>query len=130
MTGAVTANMGTDGNGKLQIKLELPLAHGADAKVAGNYQLIGNRVVARMPNWPPLSQVSAPAGIQRQRREHARETNARFLGGAVLVSISTRRDGAIDVNAQGTLDASALQSALGQPLFGRLRAAAPPGVRT
>ncbi len=118
MTGAVTANMGAVGNGKLQIKLELPLAHLADAKVAGNYQLIGNRVSIDA-DWPPLSQVSARLEFS-DSGVSMRATNARFLGGPVLVSISTQRDGAIDVNAQGTLDASALQSALGQPLLRQL----------
>jgi uncharacterized protein (TIGR02099 family) len=118
MTGAITANMGAVGNGKLQLKLELPLTHLADTKVEGNYQLIGNRV-SFDADWPPVSQVSARLAFS-DSGVSMRGVNARFLGGPAAVSISTQRDGAIAVNANGTLDAAALQPALGQPALRQL----------
>ena len=93
MTGGVTANMGALGNGKLQLKLDLPLAHPADTKVEGNYQLIGNHVSIDA-DWPPVSQVSALLEFS-ENGVNMRAVNAQFLGGPVAVSISTQRDGAL-----------------------------------
>ncbi len=118
MIGGITANMGAAGNGKLQLKLDLPLAHLADAKVAGNYRLIGNRVSIE-PDWPPVSQVSGRLEFT-DRGVNMRAVEAQFLGGPVVVGIATRADGDVAVDARGTLDMTALRSALEQPLLRRL----------
>ncbi|MGP1683266.1 MAG: YhdP family phospholipid transporter, partial [Giesbergeria sp.] len=111
----ISANMGAAGNGRLQLKLELPLARLADTKVAGSYQLIGNQVSIDAA-WPPLSQVNGrleftDSGVSM------RAVNAQFLGGPVALSIASQRDRSVDVNARGTLNAAALQSVLQQPLL-------------
>jgi len=119
MIGGITENMGALGNGKLELKLDLPLAHLADSKVAGSYQLVRNQVRID-PEWPAVSQVSGrleftDSGVSM------RAVKAQFLGGPVVVGIATRPDGNVAVDAHGTLDAAALQSALAQPLLRRLR---------
>jgi uncharacterized protein (TIGR02099 family) len=119
MIGGVTENMSALGKGKLRLKLDLPLGHLDDAKIAGSYLLLGNQVRID-PDWPAVSQVSGrleftDGGVSM----HA--VKARFLGGPAVVGIATRPDGNVAVNAYGTLDAAALQSALGQPLLRRLR---------
>jgi len=115
LTGGITANMGAAGTGRLQLKLDLPLARLAETKVAGSYQFIGNRVSID-PDWPPVEQVSGrleftDSGVSM------RAVNAQFLGGPVAVSIANQRDGSIAVNARGTLNAALLPSALEQPLL-------------
>ena len=115
LTGGITANMGAAGNGRLQLKLDLPLARLAETKVAGSYQFIGNQVSIDT-DWPPVAQVSGrleftDSGVSM------RAVNAQFLGGPVAVSIANQRDGSIAVNARGTLNAALLQSALEQPLL-------------
>lgn len=115
LTGGITANMGAAGNGRLQLKLDLPLARLTETKVAGSYQFVGNRVSID-PDWPPVEQVSGrleftDSGVSM------RAVNAQFLGGPVAVSMANQRDGSIAVNARGTLNAALLQSVLEQPLL-------------
>jgi len=115
LIGGVTADMSAVGNGKLQLKLDLPLARPREVKVAGSYQLIGNQVRID-PDWPPVSQVSGRLEFT-DSSVNMRAVNAQFLGGPVLVGIASQRDGSIAVNARGTLNAAALQAALEQPLL-------------
>ncbi len=118
LAGGITANMGAKGDGRLQLKLELPLARLADAKVAGSYQMSGNQV-SLDADWPPLSQVSGRLEFT-DKGVSMRAVNAQFLGGPVAFGIATEGDRSVDVNARGTLNAAALQSALEQPLLRRL----------
>ena len=118
LTGGITANMQASGNGKLQLKLELPLAHLADTKVAGSYQLIGNQISVE-PGWPALSQASGRVEFT-ESGVSARALNAQLLGGPVGVSIVSQRDGGIGVNARGTLNAANLRSAFDQPALRQL----------
>ena len=121
LTGGITANMGATGSGKLQLNLELPLARLADVKLAGSYQIAGNQISID-PDWPPLSQ----AGGRLEFTEtgvSTRALNAQFLGGPVAVKLASQRDGSVAVEAKGTLNASALQAALEQPLLRRLSGA-------
>jgi uncharacterized protein (TIGR02099 family) len=118
MTGGFTANMGAAGNGRLQLRLELPLARLAETKVAGNYQFLGNRVSIEA-DWPPLEQVSGRVEFT-ESGVSMRAVNAQLLGGPVAISVANQRDGSVAVNARGTLNAALLQSALGQPLLRQL----------
>ena len=115
LTGGITANMGATGNGKLQLKLDLPLARPTEVKVAGSYQLIGNQVSIEA-DWPPVSQVSGRLDFN-ESGVSMRAIDAQFLGGPVAVSIASQRDGGLAVTARGTLNAAYLQSALEQPLL-------------
>jgi len=121
LTGGITANMGATGNGKLQLKLDLPLARLTEVKVAGSYQLIGNQVSIEA-DWPPVSQVSGRLDFT-ENGVSMRAVNAQFLGGPVALSIASQRDGSIAVNARGTLNAASLESALEQPLLRHLSGA-------
>ena len=118
LTGGITANMEATGNGKLQLKLDLPLARLTEVKVAGSYQMIGNQVSIEA-DWPPLSQVNGRLDFT-ESGVNMRTVNAQFLGGPVAVSIASQRDGGIAVNARGTLNAASLQAALEQPLLRQL----------
>ncbi|MBI5911583.1 MAG: TIGR02099 family protein [Betaproteobacteria bacterium] len=115
LTGGFTANMGATGSGRLQLKLDLPLARLAETKVAGSYQFSANQV-SLDARWPPVTQASGrleftDSGVSM------RAVNAQFLGGPVTLAIANQRDGSISVNARGTLNAALLQSALEQPLL-------------
>jgi len=118
LTGGFTANMGAAGNGKLQLKLDLPLAHLTETRVAGSYQFIGNQVSIDM-DWPPVTQASGRLEFT-ESGVSMRAVNAQFLGGPVTLAIANQRDGSIAVNARGTLNAAILQSALEQPLLRHL----------
>lgn len=115
LTGEITSTMRAKGNGRLQLKLELPLARLPDTKVAGSYRMNGDQVSFH-DDWPALSNASG----QLDFTEHSvsmRAANAQFLGGPVTVSVASQRDGSISVNARGTLDTALLRSTLEQPLL-------------
>jgi len=115
LTGGFTANMVAAGSGRLQLKLDLPLARLAETKVAGSYRFSANQV-SLDAHWPPVTQASGrleftDSGVSMP------PVNAQFLGGPVTLAIANQRDGSISVNARGTLNAAILQSALEQPLL-------------
>jgi len=115
LIGRFTGNMGATGNGKLQLKIDLPLTRLAEVKVAGNYQFAGNEVRID-PAWPPVTQAGGRLDFS-ESSVNMRAANAQFLGGPVTVGISGQREGAIAVNARGTLNAALLPAALDQPLL-------------
>ena len=121
LTGGITATMGATGSGKLQLNLELPLARLDDVKLAGSYQIADNQISID-PDWPPLSQVGGRFEFT-EKGVSTRAVNAQFLGGPVAVKLASQSDGSIAVDAKGTLNASALQAALEQPLLQRLSGA-------
>jgi uncharacterized protein (TIGR02099 family) len=122
LIGGITANMGATGDGRLQLKLALPLARPDAAKVEGSYQLAGNRVSID-PDWPPLSQASGLLEFT-EKGVSMRAAQAQFLGGPVTASIASRDDGSVAVDARGTLEAAAVQAALAVPLLRSVSGAA------
>ncbi|MBE0614800.1 MAG: TIGR02099 family protein [Burkholderiales bacterium] len=118
LIGGITAGMGATGSGKLQLKLDLPLARMADVKVAGSYQMAGNQISIDT-DWPPVSQVGGRLDFT-EKGVSMRTVKAQFLGGPVAVNLASQRDGSIAVDARGTFDASALRAALDQPLLSEL----------
>jgi uncharacterized protein (TIGR02099 family) len=115
LTRGITANMGAAGNGRLQLKLDLPLTHLADTKVSGNYQFIGNSLSIDT-EWPSVEQLTGRLDFT-DSGVSMRAVNAQFLGGPVAISSANQRDGSIAVSARGTLNAGLLRSALEQPLL-------------
>ena len=118
LTGGFTGNMGATGSGKLQLKIDLPLAHIADVKVNGNYQFAGNQVSIE-EGWPAVTQASGRLDFS-ENSVNMRAVNAQFLGGPVTIGIASQRDGVIVVNAKGSLNAALLPAALDQPLLRQL----------
>ncbi|MBI4290349.1 MAG: TIGR02099 family protein [Betaproteobacteria bacterium] len=117
-----TEGMSASGSGRLQLKLSLPLRRLDEAKVAGNYQLLGNQLAVDA-DIPPFSQVNGridftDTGIS------ARDVTAQFLGGQTTVSFATRSDGTIAVNAQGTATVAGLRRHADIPLLDRARGGA------
>lgn len=115
LTGGFTANMVAAGNGRLQLKLDLPLARLAATKVAGSYQFSANQL-SLDAHWPPVTQASGRLEFT-ESGVNMRAVNAQFLGGPVTLAIANQRDGSISVTARGTLNAAVLQAALEQPLL-------------
>lgn len=115
LTGGFTANMSAAGSGRLQLKLDLPLARLTETRVAGSYQFVANQV-SLDADWPPVTQASGRLEFT-ESGVSMRAVNAQFLGGPVTLAIANQRDGSVSVNARGTLNAAVLQSALEQPLL-------------
>ncbi len=118
-----TQDMRAAGNGRLALKLDLPIRKPEAVKVAGNYQFQGNQFTFD-PELPPVTQMSGrldftEAGVAM------RGVTGQFLGGPVNFTARTRADGTVVVGAGGTATAPALRRLLNQAVLDRATGAAP-----
>ncbi len=112
MVDGFTRGIRASGNGRLELRLDIPIRRLVEVKLAGAYQFLGNQV-RLSEQTPPLTQVTGrleftEAGVT------ARAISGQFLGGPLAVSAATR-EGVIRVNASGTAHASALPPGFGEP---------------
>jgi uncharacterized protein (TIGR02099 family) len=111
------------GNGRLQLKLDIPLGDIHALHVAGSY-LMQNNQLTLADELPPLNQLSGRLNFSEEGI-NARGVAGQFLGGPVSVSLQTQGDGAVAVTAQGTASAAALRGLSDSPLAARVSGAAP-----
>jgi len=112
--GRFTEAMSASGDGKLRLKLELPLADLRSTKVAGEYELIGNDVVL-LRDLPPLVQAQGTVAFTESTLA-LREVRARAFGGPVTIAGGTRRSGAMEFVARGEAQPAQLGLLLDDPL--------------
>ena len=118
--GHFTDETRADGNARLGLRLRMPLAHLPDTKVQGSLQLLGNEV-RLFPELPPLQ--AAQGRIDFWERGVALSgVNASFLGGPLVLSGGTQRDGSIAIRLGGTLSAEGMRRTAPMPALGRLAA--------
>lgn len=122
--GRFTEAMSASGEGKLRLKLELPLADLRNTKVAGEYQLAGNEVTLAR-NVPPLTQAQGSVAFTESTLA-LREMRARAFGGPVAISGGTRRaGGVIEFIARGEAQPAELGALLDEPVRRYLSGSAP-----
>ena len=117
-----TRDMRAIGNGKLQLKMSLPLPL-AKPKIAGNFQFLSNEFLPH-ESMPPISQLTGrleftEGGIS------ARNITGMFSGGPATVNVITRPDAGILATAAGTMNAQTLQRALELPWEKKLSGTTP-----
>jgi uncharacterized protein (TIGR02099 family) len=100
------------GNGRLDLRLDIPIRHLDQAKVAGAYQFLGNQLRPDDP-LPPLSQVTGRLEFTEDSVS-AKAITGQFLGGPIAISATTRQ-GVIAVTATGTAQAAALPAGTADP---------------
>jgi uncharacterized protein (TIGR02099 family) len=115
------------GPAKLGLKLHLPLANLHEAKVQGALQLQNNDVTL-FPDLPPVQ-----AALGRvEFSEHGVNLNgvgASFLGGPLVLSGGTQRDGGIVIRMAGTATADGMRRTASLPALQRLGAKFTGGAR-
>ncbi|MFZ5512847.1 MAG: YhdP family protein [Pseudomonadota bacterium] len=118
--GNFTEDMNGSGEGRLRLKLALPLQRIDDTAVEGEYEFVRNRVMVD-PELPALTEVSGRLRFTGDSLTIP-GINANFLGGPLTIKGSTRADGVVDVSLQGSLDAAGLRQqydlALLEPVSG------------
>jgi uncharacterized protein (TIGR02099 family) len=112
--GRFTEAMSASGDGKLRLKLELPLADLRATKVAGEYQLAGNEVTL-LRDLPPLAQAQGTVAFTESTLA-LREVRARAFGGPVSIAGGTRRAGTMEFVARGEAQPAQLGRLLDDPL--------------
>lgn len=103
-----TDNTQGTGNAALALALDLPLTHARDAEVAGSIQLAGNDLAVNALA-PPLKRLNGRVDFTDKGLAIAGVTG-QALGGPVRIDATTRNDGYIDLNAEGTLEARTLRA--------------------
>ena len=118
----LTEGMQAKGLGRLALQLDIPISKPEAFKLAGAYQLVDNEIRPD-PDAPPFTHVNG----QLQFTESGvtvRNLSSQLLGGPTTLSVATRGDGTIAVNAQGTAAAPQMLNFLGENLLRHVTGAA------
>jgi uncharacterized protein (TIGR02099 family) len=118
--GNFTEDMTGSGEGRLRLKLALPLQRIDDTAVEGEYEFVRNRITVD-PELPALTEVSGRLRFTGNSLAIP-GINASFLGGPLTIKGITRADGVVDVSLQGSLNTAGLRQqynlALLEPVSG------------
>lgn len=109
MIDGFTDGMQAQGQGRLNLKLTLPLQAMDKSKVGGTYQFVNNRLVPA-PGFPPLEQVNGRLEFTESTVRVPNAT-ALFLGGPLSVSAGSQRDAAVSIQLRGRVNADAVRRA-------------------
>ena len=117
-----TEGMTAKGLGRLSLQLDVPIGKPDAFKLSGDYQLVENEITAG-PDAPPLSGVNGQIQFTESGVD-VRSLTAKILGGPATLSVATRGDGTIAVNAQGTATAPQMLHFFGDNLLRHVSGAA------
>lgn len=118
----VTESMSARGLGRLALQLDIPIDKPEAFKLSGEYQLVDNQINVDS-DAPPFTNVNGQ--IQFTESGIAvRSLTAKLLGGPATLSVATRSDGTIAVNAQGTASAPQILGFFGDGLLRHVSGAA------
>jgi uncharacterized protein (TIGR02099 family) len=107
--GHATDGLEVSGNGRLSLRLDIPLDSSDPARVAGDYQLIGNQL--RFAGVPKLEQVNGRLSFTEASLAGS-DIAAETLGGSTRVDIRSK-DGNVVVNARGSARLAAIRAEWG-----------------
>ena len=113
-----TEDMSATGNGRLDLKLGMPLRHIADTRVDGVFQVANNRLTPH-PGAPTLTELGGRLEFTGSslKADHLR---ANLYGMPVTAEVKTRDDGLVLLNAHGALNIAALRRQFDHPLLEHL----------
>lgn len=112
-----TSDMRAEGQGTLDLALDIPLSHAEDAAIKGEYRFIDNKVFVD-PVLPPMTQVNGLLHFT-ENDITVREIGGQFLNGPVKVKAETR-GGRVEVVATGSLSVAQARKTYDLPLFNGL----------
>jgi uncharacterized protein (TIGR02099 family) len=118
----MTEGLRAQGAGRLQLQLDIPIAKPDGFKLSGDYQLIDNEIKTDV-DAPPFSHVNGEIQFTESGIT-VRSLTAQLLGGPATLSATTRGDGTIAVNAQGTASATQIFRFFGDNLLRHVSGAA------
>ncbi|MDP1535665.1 MAG: YhdP family protein [Burkholderiales bacterium] len=121
MINGFSEGMRAQGQGRLGLKLTLPLRAMHNSKVNGAYQFINNQLVVE-PGLPPLEQVNGRLEFT-ESSVRVPNANALFLGGPLSVTAGTQSDAAVSIQFQGRINADAVRRAGGAEWMRHMRGA-------
>lgn len=117
-----TESFGAKGLGRLSLQIDIPIGKPEAFKVSGDYQLVDNEITPDT-DAPPFTNVNGQIGFT-ESSVNVRSLTAQLLGGPATLSVATRGDGIIAVNAQGTASAPQILHFFGENLLRHVSGAA------
>ncbi len=102
MVDQFTEGWQAQGNGKLSLKLSIPLYEGGKGQVAGAYQFANNTVVIN-PELPAVEQVGGRVEFT-ESSVRVQNMSGVVLGGPVTIAATTARDTTVRVILQGRIN--------------------------
>ncbi len=115
-TGTITSSLEASGDGRLALKIELPLGRPDDIRFAGEYTLSDAQL--RMAGVPALTKVNGKLSFS-ERDVSARDVAAEILGGPAKLTFAGA-DGQTRVSGTGTAGLAALQREYGNAILDRV----------
>ncbi len=124
--GGFLARANARGDGTLDLKLDIALAHARDTRVRGKVALANDDVNLR-DDLPPFTGVNGAVEFTEKSLRIA-GLNGQFLGGPFRADVTTRADGAIEIAGSGSATSQAarrlVDAAAAQRLFDRVQGTA------
>lgn len=102
-----TEGMRATGSGTLALKLTMPLRQVANTLIEGDYQFLRNGLTVDT-DLPPLSEVNGRLQFTGGSVS-MKDARAQLLGSPLVINAATRGDGAVAINAQGSLSIANLR---------------------
>jgi uncharacterized protein (TIGR02099 family) len=109
----VTDQMSATGNGKLALKLELPLADLSKNRVHGEFRFAGGAVHVD-PRLPPIERATGIITFTEASLD-IRDTGGQLFGGPVAISGGTQKEGGMLVTARGTFTPEGFRTLFDHP---------------
>ena len=122
MIGGATEGMLAEGNGKLRLKLDIPIADPQATRVAGDFEFVANNVLFNA-HLPPIERATGRLSFT-ESGFGLRDVKGRIFGGPVTIGGGTRRDKAIEIVAKGDAQIAGLRPLLDHPWRRHLSGAA------
>jgi len=98
-----TDNLKTNGNGKLNLNLAIPLNNIEDTKYKGEYTIVGGTMLANADlGLPEISRIEGKLAFN-ESGINAQNVRGEILGGPIQFNLNTESDKTISINAKGTV---------------------------
>ena len=110
-------DMSAEGNGKLDIAVNLNMVNASDVKVTGQYSFNNNRVVV-LPNAPAVSAINGTIKFT-ERSVDSQDLQGQWAGEPLAIRIATDAQGT-GINASGRVSVAELRHYYGLPVFDQL----------
>ncbi len=117
-----TEGMRAAGSGTLGLKLTIPLRQLANTLIEGDYQFLRNELTVDS-DLPPLTEVNGRLQFTGGS-VGMKDARAQLLGSPLVINAATRGDGAVAINAQGSLNIANMRKTMDHRLLEHLSGSA------
>lgn len=117
-TGDFMSQTSATGNGKLELKFQMPLQHAIDTRAQGNFQFANNDVDL-LPTLPMIYRANGKVDFD-EKGFTLNGIKGQFMGDMVNVAGGTQRDGSTQVRLDGAVNVEGLRKLYTEPSIQRL----------